>query len=65
VGHIEQDIDTWLSSRPPPEDHTRLWHGTSMQSMNRILRSGIDQTSFQEIGSEKLLAADNFQEPFD
>eukprot|EP00978_Attheya_sp_CCMP212_P016463 scaffold43099_cov51-Attheya_sp.AAC.4 len=49
-GRIEQDIDTWLSSRPPPpEGHIRLWHGTSMQSMNRILHIGIDQTSFQEI----------------
>jgi hypothetical protein len=49
-GRIEQESDTWLSSRPSPEDHISLWHGTSMQSMNRILRSGIDQTNFQEIG---------------
>jgi len=47
---IAQDIDKWLSTRPLPEGHTRLFHGTRTISMNDILEHGLDQSNFEKIG---------------
>jgi hypothetical protein len=47
---IVRDIDDWLSSRPLPEGHIRLFHGTSTRSMNEILEHGIDPESSEKIG---------------
>lgn len=45
-----QAIEEFLSSRPIPESHRRLFHGTSTHSMNNIVKNKIDQAYFQVIG---------------
>jgi hypothetical protein len=47
---IVEDVEKWLSSRPLQEGHIRLFHGTSTQSMNNILQSGINIARFQPVG---------------
>ena len=43
-------IEEFLSSRPVPEGHRRLFHGTSTQSMNKIVKHKIKQSYFQNVG---------------
>jgi hypothetical protein len=50
VNHIGNAINEWLSSQPPPEGHTRFFHGTSALAMTSILGNGINFTKFQDVG---------------
>jgi hypothetical protein len=50
VNKIDNAINEWLSSRPPPKDHTRFFHGTRAGSMTSLLEFGIDIAKFQDIG---------------
>jgi hypothetical protein len=63
---IVQDIDKWLSSRPIPDGHTRLFHGTSTSSMNSLLEGGIDTGEFQVVGDfgAGFYCADNVRTAF-
>eukprot|EP00978_Attheya_sp_CCMP212_P009910 scaffold23644_cov53-Attheya_sp.AAC.2 len=63
---IVQDIETWLSSRPIPDGHTRFFHGTSTSSMNSLLEGGIDTGEFQAVGDfgAGFYCADNVRTAF-
>ena len=47
---ITESIEQWLRSRPIPDCHIRLFHGTSTESMNNILKKGIVDSRFQNVG---------------
>jgi hypothetical protein len=47
---IGNPINEWLSSRTPPEGHTRFFHGTSALAMTAILGRGMDSSKFQGVG---------------
>jgi hypothetical protein len=47
---IGNAIDEWLSSRPPPEGHTRFFHGSSALAMTAILGRAMDYSKFQGVG---------------
>mmetsp|Transcript_24899 Transcript_24899/g.45078 ORF Transcript_24899/g.45078 Transcript_24899/m.45078 type:complete len:426 (-) Transcript_24899:123-1400(-) len=49
VNHIGTAINEWLSSRPPPQGHTRFFHGTSALAMTDIVDTGVGPSQFNYV----------------